>query len=352
MSIDFPALTLHCLPPPPTLYSSTPVGTPTSWSIQPPDDTQYQALREHFSTVFHNWRIACAIATTAPKDDLSYPPPPANFDDASDVAQRAEAEATELEAKISEHLHRVFAQWNSLPQAKRSEIWVLELARSVGRKSEEVKTLKREKEYSIQEKADLKHQVDELSRLQYPKEFKVLAPSTIPIDGQLMNELGERGVQNNGIGFILMDRNIHIDAVVERAIGRWKDVVKEARGGGGLAGQRSLSGESCIPPISTNITPNPSININHTNPVIVNDNPVQANGDMGSDQDADADMEEDETYEMTDAPSRAPDCAIPGSSSTPAAANFRLGNGSVGGSNGRMEGMENQVVQGYVRIGA
>jgi hypothetical protein len=52
-------------------------------------------------------------------------------------------------------------------------------------------------------------------------------------------------------------------------------------------------------------------------------------------------MEEDDSFvEMSDVPPRAPMADIA------PAANFRLANGN------RMEGMEGQIVQGYVRIGA
>ncbi|KAF4635185.1 hypothetical protein G7Y89_g2911 [Cudoniella acicularis] len=408
LTLDFPALCLHCLPPPPTLYQSIPLPTSTSWSILPPDDQQYQALHSHFSTEFHRWRVSCAIANTATQDDLSYPPPSQLFDgldDPSEIARRAEASASELESRISEHLHSAFAQWNSFPPSKRQEIWMLEFARSVGRKSEEIQTLKKDKESSQQEMAHLRQQVDELSRLQHPREFKLVSPTTVTINGELMNEIGEVGIKYKGIGFDLMDRHVHLDTAIERAIGRWKDVVKGARGGGnGLAAQRSLSGEHAPPnsipalPITSsqppapqqnqtaNQTPsqnhlnqnqthsrNPSSNsntngnTNGTTPTSQSQSqsqpqpqshippPIQTNGhthtDMGSDPDADADadMDDDDSFiEMTDAPhNHAP--------SAPAA-NFRLANGSAGQTNGNgrgaMEGIESQVVPGYVRIGA
>jgi hypothetical protein len=387
LSLDFPALTLQCLPPPPTLFQSTPVPNSTSWSILPPDERQYQALCAHFASEFNRWRVSCQIATTVPRDDLSYPPPASlfglNYDDPSEQAQRAMASSTELEAKVSEHLHSVFAHWTSLGPSKRSEIWTLELARSVGRKSEENQKIKREKEFAIQEIEHLKSQVDELSRLQHPREFKIVPPSTVPIDGDFMAHLAQMGITAPSIGFSPMDRSVHLDTAIERVIGRWKVVVREARGGGGMAGQRSLSGDSTAsaslpPPLSlpsakstsTPISPGnnastaqtPTINMSMDQPERTNstltDNTMDADA-MGSDADADADadMEEDDSFvEMSDAPQ-----------SQPPATNFRLANGNTNsGANGnggsgngsgsgqqasRMNGM-GEVVQGYVRIGA
>lgn len=289
--------------------------------------------------------------------------------DPAEITARAEAEASELESKISEHLHAVYGHWTSIPAPRRTEIWILELARSVGRKSEEVSKLKKEKEFAQQETAHLKLQVEELSRLQHPREFKISPPVTVPCDREFMNTLAEISMSGKSVGFTLIDRNVQLDTAIERAIGRWKGVVREARGGGGLNGQRSLSGELSAPPSNSsgsNTAPvanmtQPSTNGNRN----ANGNTVTNGDTLGSDADADADadadMEEDDSFvEMSDAPqqqpqppqqTRAPEPSIPEST------NFRLANGNVSNGNGQqgrgMEGIENQVVQqGYVRIGA
>lgn len=256
-----------------------------------------------------------------------------------------------------------------MPHQTRVELWTLELARNVGRKSEDIEKLKKEKEYAQQEAAHLKIQVDELSRLQHPREFRLAPPVTIPIDGQLINALGEIGVNHEGVGWSIMNRNLHLDTAVQSAIARWKGVVREARGGGsgttgGMSGQLSLGDKSSSS--HTPVTPkqpNMGQNRNHSG---TNQRNVQmANGTdtMGSDQDADADadMEEDDSFvEMSDASGQR-SLEAPMSQGT----NFRLANGSgnsathqqpQGGNSGHgpvLEGMENQTcVGGYVRIGA
>lgn len=186
-----------------------------------------------------------------------------------------------------------------------------------------------------------------------------------------MAEVGEMGLKATGVGWSLLDRNEHLDKSIERAIGRWKGVVKEARGAGpnsaGMAAQRSLSGELSTPlqPPSQNRTPtlpqqqqhpqhlsptkpNP---LSNSNTNMMNNTPM-TNGtdDLGSDQDADADadMEEDDSFvEMTDVGHRAPEAPMA------QAANFRLSNGGGEERKSGMEGFENQtMVGGYVRIGA
>ena len=387
MALDFPSLALHCLPPPPTLNQSHPLPSTSSWSILPPGDSQYQALRTHFSSAIHNWRVSCAIATTTPREDFSYPPPELfNLpEDPSEVAQRAEAVAMDLESRISDHLHQAFGHWNSLTPQRRTELWTLELARSVGKKAVEVETLKKEKELITQEAAHLRIQVDDLSRLQHPREFKLLAPTTIPLDSTIMSHLAESGLNMSSTGFNIMDRNLHLDAVVDKVIGRWKGVVKEARGASsGLTTQRSLSGDSTVStahmsefqstakPTASNhniiINPNQNQNLDHNSqqqnidqPQIQNQNEtlsqfqshnehhittsnMTSGADMGSDPDADADadMEEDDYIDMN---------TTSHSTRPPEGANFRITNGTP--QSGAMDGLEKSTcVQGYVRIGA
>ncbi|KAH7410690.1 hypothetical protein BKA64DRAFT_617454 [Cadophora sp. MPI-SDFR-AT-0126] len=341
LALDFPALTLRCLPPPPTLYQSTPIPSTTSWSILPPDETQYHALIEHFSSAFHSWHVSVAFANTAPTEDLSYPPPEMlpGHEDPTEIAQRAEAAATELEAKVSQHLHNVFTHWSSLPQAKRNEIWTLELARGVGRKSEEIDTLKKERDFHKQETAHLRQQVDELSRLQHPREFKLQPPSTIPFDQSLMRVMSDQGMHTLLKGFEITDRHVHLDVLIERVIGRWKGIVREARGNGigaGLAAQRSLSAGSSN-----------SATMDSSNLMSPSNHDMDGMG-SDADADADADMEDDDSYVDMNMSTNDSHSQPSGS------AGFRLsnnGNGDRGLSTG-MEGLENAVVQGYVRIGA
>ena len=370
LSLDFPALTLRCLPPPPTLYQSTPLPNAISWSILPPNDQQHQALRSHFSSEFSKWRVTCAIATTAQPDDLSYPPPPTLFPQLGDdieIAQRAEADAADLEAKISDHLEQMFTHWASLSTQKRTEIWTMELARSVGRKSEEIQRLKKEKEFSQQEKAHLKLQVDELSRLQHPREFALVPPSTIPIDDKLVAEAGEMGLRSLGIGWSLLDRNEHIDKSIKRAIGRWKGIVKEARGSGhnlsGMAAQRSLSGELSIPLQKPSQNRAPILPQKHAHQLSSTQSDPRSNSNanvmtiapmtngtdhLESDQDADADadMEEDDSFVDMGPGRTGPEVQMAHG------AGFRLSDG-LNGQRTAMDGLENTTcVAGYVRIGA
>ncbi|KAJ8125354.1 hypothetical protein O1611_g8285 [Lasiodiplodia mahajangana] len=241
LALDFPALTLQCLQAPPTLFSSTPHPTSTSWSIQPPGQKQFEALKMYFHDEFHKWRIACATATTISAEDLTYPPSETNFPrDMRESVKKAEKAAALLEKQVHEHLQSTYHVWEQLSLQRRNELWGLELARSVGRRQKELEKLK-EAQYAIkQENANLKTQIEQLNHLQQPREFRIVPPATLPIEETFMNyllSLGASGVQ--GVGVTVEERHVDLNTMVSRAIERWRSVIVSTRVAG-MGGQKSL----------------------------------------------------------------------------------------------------------------
>ncbi|KAI1411043.1 hypothetical protein F5Y13DRAFT_66053 [Hypoxylon sp. FL1857] len=325
LSLDFPALTLQCLQAPPTLFSSTPHPTSTSWSIQPPAQKQYEALKAYFQEEFRKWRVACAMATTTSHEDLTYPPSNSSFPrDMRERVKKAEESAAALEAQVNEHLQSTYHVWEQLPVQRRTELWGLELARSVGRRQKEVEKLK-ETQYSIkQENTNLKLQIDQLNRLQHPREFRIVPPATIPIEQSLLSYLGDLGVNKGhmGIGLQIEDRHVDLDTMVSRAIDRWKTVIAASKAPG-MAAQRPLDqgtptptpaapGSAPVPASQmaarqqqrpTLATPNAQANESQptttaaaTAPMMIPTSSTSAANDENSDQDADAEMEDDENF--------------------------------------------------------
>ena len=333
LSLDFPALTIQCLQAPPTLFSSTPHPTSTSWSIQPPAQKQYEALRGFFQEEFRKWKITCATATTATVEDLTYPPSDNHFpQDVQENVRKAEQAASALERQVDEHLQSTYHVWEQLSPQRKSELWGLELARGVGRRQKEVGKLKDTNRLLKQECAHLKQQIEHLNRLQSPREFRIMAPATIPVDENLMAywaDLVSKGHQ--GVGLNVEDRHLDLNTIVSRAVERWKSVITSARGNG-MTGQRSLDQTTPIPtPTSTTANPTPtpvqSKHPNSTNQTIHNPgdtlSAMGSNGEPGSmatplmgtsattpavvtstttadeensDQDADAEMDEDDQF--------------------------------------------------------
>ncbi|KHO01798.1 uncharacterized protein MAM_00799 [Metarhizium album ARSEF 1941] len=242
LSLDFPALTLQCLHPPPTLFSSTQHPTSTSWSVQSPGQREFKALQSYFDNEFRAWRVTCAAATTAASEELAYPPKGNLQKDTRDAAKKAGKVAGNLERQVEEHLQSAYTVWDSLPGQRRQELWILELARGVGRKHKEMETMKELQHRLTQENANLKMQVDQLNRLQQPRESKPLSPSTIPIDRDVISYAYEQGVKGGkSVGFDMEDHHLDIATVVAKSIERWKNVIMSARvTSGGMSAQRPL----------------------------------------------------------------------------------------------------------------
>ncbi|GKT57695.1 hypothetical protein ColTof4_09682 [Colletotrichum tofieldiae] len=216
LALDFPALTLQCLASPPTLFSSTQHPTSTSWSVQSPGQREYDALRAFFQEEFSNWKVTCATATTAAMEELTYPPREGPVRDTREAVKKAEKSAENLEKQVNEHLQSAFAVWTSLPIQRRNELWLLEMARSVGRKQTEIDKMKDDQHRLQQENTNLKSQIDQLNRLQQPREFKLFSPATVPLDRQLLTHVLEEGIKSGrGVGLRLEDRQLDLNDVVD-----------------------------------------------------------------------------------------------------------------------------------------
>ncbi|KAL2187579.1 hypothetical protein L209DRAFT_685320 [Thermothelomyces heterothallicus CBS 203.75] len=244
-SLDFPALTLQCLDPPPTLFASTQHPTSTSWSILPPGHAQLEALYTYFREEFRRWKIACAAATTALSEELTYPPPldAVSADPMAEV-RKAEKSAEQMEKHVYDHLEATYAIWDALAQDQREQLWRLELARGVGRRRREVDKLKEGQHLLRQEVAVLKSQIEQLSRLQQPREFKIAPPPTLYIDEKFLTHLQEEAMRNGKhlVGLSLSDRGSDLNTLVSSVIDRWKSVIVSARSAAsGLQAQRTLS---------------------------------------------------------------------------------------------------------------
>ena len=245
LSLDFPALALRCLEPPPTLFSTVQHTTPTSWSVFPPGHQQLEALRNYFEVEFGRWKATCGAATTAISEELTYPPSVAEFKiDSKKAVLKAAKAAAKLEQQVYDHINSTFQVWNELSQEQRMNLWVLELARNFGRKQKEMEKLNQAHCAMKQENAHLKSQIDQLSRLQYPREFKIAPPSTIFIDPKMVEHVNEESViyGKTSVGLNIGDRHSDLNTIVSSAIDRWKGVVTSSRASNvGLQAQRALS---------------------------------------------------------------------------------------------------------------
>ncbi|KAK7408749.1 hypothetical protein QQX98_009106 [Neonectria punicea] len=242
LSLDFPAMTLQCLQPPPTLFSSTQHPTSTSWSVQSPGQREFDALRTYFKSEFRVLKLTRSSATSSAAEESTYPPNMGPYRDVREAVRNAEQATENLEAQVDEHLHSAYTVWESLPSQRRQELWVLELARGVGRKHKETERMKRMEHNLRQENANLKSQVEQLNRLQQPREFKIAQPMTVPMERELITALLEQDVKcRKGLGFGMQDTQVELSSIVSKSIERWKQVITSTRANtAGMNAQRSL----------------------------------------------------------------------------------------------------------------
>ncbi|KAG6007433.1 hypothetical protein E4U21_006022 [Claviceps maximensis] len=232
LALDFPALILQCLQPPPTLFSSTQYPTSTSWSVQLPGEREFNALRAFFDEGFKAWRTSRASALTAAtgEEHIIHTPSSNSQKAGRNTIKRAEKAARDLESSVEQHLQSAYTVWDSLPTQKRQEIWILELARGVGRKHTEIENMKEQQYRLKQENTHLKIQIDQLNRIQQPPEFQLLSPTAISTDRDVVSYAYEQGIKwGKCVGFDVTDRHVDISTLVTKSIERWKNVIMSTR---------------------------------------------------------------------------------------------------------------------------
>lgn len=199
-------------------------------------------MQSYFKEEFRAWRVTCKAATTAAAEELTYPPTGNLQRDTREAVKKAEKSADNLESLVEEHLQCAYTAWESVPEERQQELWILELARGVGRKHKEMESIKAQQHRLKQENTNLKMQIDQLNRLQQPREFKLLSPSTIPIDRDVVSYAYEQGVKGGkSVGFDMEDRHVDVATVVAKSIERWKNVITSTRvTSGGMSAQRPL----------------------------------------------------------------------------------------------------------------
>ncbi|PON28602.1 hypothetical protein TGAM01_v202450 [Trichoderma gamsii] len=223
LALDFPSLAIHCLLPPPTLFSSTQHPTSTSWSLSTPGKREYVALQAFFQEEFKAWKATHVSATTAVIGEMVYP--------------------------------SAFAVWESLPVQRKSELWHLELARGVGRMHKQIDKMKDEQHNLKQENANLKSHIDQLNRLQQPREYKILTPSTIPVDRDVIAYHEQSVIGSRLVGYEPEDRHLDLSTVVAKSIERWKSVIASTReAASGMPAQRPLEQAAAQTPAANSQT--------------------------------------------------------------------------------------------------
>lgn len=141
LSLSFPALCLHLLPAPRSLFSTTPFADDSSWDLSAPGQTQ---------------RVAVEKLLEKRRD-----------------------------TKALEHVEAAYHRWTTLTADQRAEIWMLEVLRSWTRGKRARDDLEAQLNIARQRIAHLESEYELLSRCQLPREKLLAAPTTIPVVADL-----------------------------------------------------------------------------------------------------------------------------------------------------------------------
>lgn len=118
------------------------------------------------------------------------------------------------------HLELAFKHWVSLPHESRREAWQLEIMRAFARESEKRKSVDDQLARVQQEANQLRSQVEKLGSCQWPREFALFPPETLPLPRDAARELDAKESQ-------VSPSSARWD--YENMVAKWKRVVMHDR---------------------------------------------------------------------------------------------------------------------------
>ena len=203
-SLSFPGLCLAILPPPPTLFSTTPFPSAHTWALSPPGEKQYEAMNRLL-----NEKVA--------------------------TVRNGKRENVPESVVFRHHVHVAGAweHWQLMAESDKAAAWNLEIARAFVREGDRKKELRAELDNAQQHIQHLEAEYDRLSRCQLPREYLLHPPNTMPISPALMKEMRSSKL-NSGAH--------EIDYNADALINKWKAAVK--------ATDRASKPPSAQPPFS------------------------------------------------------------------------------------------------------
>ncbi|OJJ45431.1 hypothetical protein ASPZODRAFT_69894 [Penicilliopsis zonata CBS 506.65] len=212
-SQTFPSLCLLLLPPPPSLFSAHPFPSAGSFPLQPPGAEHLEIVRQALHSKIEKWESDQTISGSG------------DFAKSSAIVDLSmiQKSAQQHEEMCSRHVELAFKHWISLPPETRREVWQLEITRAFAREAEKRENLDSQLARVQQEANQLREQVERLGSCQWPREFALFPPDTLPIPRDVARELDSRESALNPDS-----RRWDYDNI----LAKWKRVVMHDRGMG------------------------------------------------------------------------------------------------------------------------
>ena len=171
----FPSLCLQLLPPPPSLFATHPFASPSSFPLQAPGIEHLEIVRQALRSKVSQWQSEQVSADPTQTRQLG-----------TEHIFRTAQQHEEIGLR---HLDLAFSHWNSLPLETRRDAWQLEITRAFSREAEKRKSVDEQLARVQQEANQLRIQVDRLGACQWPREFALFPPDTLPLSRDVAREI-------------------------------------------------------------------------------------------------------------------------------------------------------------------
>ncbi|OJJ30432.1 hypothetical protein ASPWEDRAFT_55020 [Aspergillus wentii DTO 134E9] len=181
-SQTFPSLCLQLLPPPPSLFATAPFPSPSSFPLSPPGIEHLDIVRQALRAKIEQWQ-SDQISSESPNASRSGNPGIGL--DSSMISRNAQ----QHEDMSLRHLELAFKHWASLSPGAKQEAWQLEITRAFAREMEKRKSSDEQLARVQQEANQLRAQVERLGSCQWPREFALFPPDTLPLPRDVAREL-------------------------------------------------------------------------------------------------------------------------------------------------------------------
>ncbi|GAB1195067.1 hypothetical protein APSETT444_004321 [Aspergillus pseudonomiae] len=165
-----------------TLFATSPFPSPSSFPLQPPGVEHVEIIRQALRAKIDQWQ-SDQLSTDSMSN--SQPGRPSIGLDANMIARSAQ----QHEDISLRHLELAFKHWASLPSETRRDAWQLEITRAFAREMEKRKSLDDQLARVQQEANQLRAQVERLGSCQWPREFALFPPDTLPLPRDVARDL-------------------------------------------------------------------------------------------------------------------------------------------------------------------
>ena len=228
-SQTYPSLCLQLLPPPPSLFSASPFPSQSSFPLEPPGAEHFDIVRQALRAKIAQWQSDQLSADSANSQPGAF-----GMGLDSNMIARGVQQHEDISLR---HVELAYNHWLSHPPEEKRNVWQLEITRAFAREIEKRKSLDEQLARVQQETNQLRSQVERLGSCQWPREFALFPPDTLPLPRDVSRELDAKEDQANPHSPRWDYNNV---------VAKWKRVVMHDKGMGrvGVGSSNAISDDA------------------------------------------------------------------------------------------------------------